>query len=154
YITDGAGGRVWAFDGDSTVTLIKQLSGGGVTYGGVLRGIAGWRGALWVGIRDGSGLSILRYDPSTSSGQASWSRPVTGLTGTDPEAMVIWSDQLWMGVIAAPTGGVAGFVNPLTFRSSGTLDSGLIAFGLPGVGKLLRSVTLVCSAIVSPQTIK
>ena len=43
-------------------------------------------------------------------------------------------------------------VNPLTFAASGTLDSGLIAFGLPGVSKLLKSVTLVCQAIVSPQT--
>lgn len=161
YVTDGVGGRVWAFDGDSTVTLVKQLSSGGASYGGILRAAATWRGALWVGIRDGAGLSLLRFDPSPfgsaqgGSGQAGgWSRPVTGITGTDPEAIVVWSDQLWMGTIVAPTAGVAGFVNPLTFGASGTLESSLIAFGLPGVSKLLRSVTLVCSAIVSPQTIK
>jgi hypothetical protein len=148
YITDGLGGRVWAFDGDSTVTLVKQLSSGGASYGGILRAAAAWRGSLWVGIRDGSGLSILRYDG------VGWSRPVTGITGTDPEAIVVWSDQLWMGTISAPTAGVSGFVNPLTFAASGTLESGLVAFGLPGVSKLLKSVTLVCSAIVSPQTIK
>jgi hypothetical protein len=148
YITDGVGGRVWAFDGESAVTLVRQLSSGGASYGGILRAVAAWRGALWVGIRDGSGLSILRYDG------VGWSRPVTGITGTDPEAMVVWSDQLWMGTIAAPASGVAGFANPLTFRASGTLDSGLVAFGLPGVSKLLRSVTLVCSAIVAPQTIR
>jgi hypothetical protein len=148
YIADGVGGRIWSFDGDSKVELVKQLSSGGAAYGGALRGIAAWRGALWVGAQDGSGIGLLRYDG------AGWSRPVTGVTGTDPEALATYNDQLWIGTISAPTGGAVWPVNPLTFAASGTLESGLISLGLPGVSKLLRSVTLVCSALASPQTVK
>jgi hypothetical protein len=152
YITDGVGGRVWAFDGESTVTLIKELASGGATYGGILRGIAAWRGAIWVGIRDGSGVGILRYDPATGSGQAGWSRAVTGITGTDPETMAVYAGDLWQGTINASA--AIWRVSATTFGGSGTVESGLVAFGLPGVSKLLKSVTLVCSALVSPQTIK
>lgn len=148
YVADGVGGRIWSFDGESRVELVKQLSSGGAAYGGLLQGIAAWRGALWVGVRDGSGLGLLRFDGS------GWSRSVTGIAGIDPEAMTTYNDQLWLGTINAPTSGVLYQVDALTFAAAGTLESGLIAFGLPGVSKLLRSVTLVCSAIVSPQTIK
>jgi hypothetical protein len=163
YVGDGVSGRIWAWDG-SRLSVVRQLSSGGTAYTGELLGLAAWRGALWVSILGTTGLDLLRYDPSASSepalsaakGQAAWSRPVraVGAANSTVERIVAYGDRLCVG-----TGSAGGFgdvypVNPLTFGASGTLDSGLISCGLPGVSKLFRSVTVVTSAIVSSQTVK
>jgi hypothetical protein len=157
YIGDQIAGRIWSWDG-SRLQIVRELAAVGAAYGGQLRGLAAWRGALWVGIQQSGGLGLLRYTPSVgsldSSGrQAAWSRPVAGLTGSDVAGLGVFSDQL---VIGGSQGGAARAysVRPAQFQATGQLESGLIDAGLPGTSKLLRSVTIVTSAIVSPRTVQ
>jgi hypothetical protein len=164
YLGDVVAGRIWSWDG-SRLQVVHELSAVGATYGGQIRGMVAWRGALWVGIQQGGGIGLLRYAPSTSPGQASassldssgrqaaWSRPVTGLTGTDVYGLGVFSDQLVVG--GSQSGASRSYsVRPAQFQATGQLESGLIDAGLPGTSKLLRSVTIVTSALVSPQTVQ
>lgn len=147
YLGDAVAGRIYAWD-ESDLVVIRELSRVGVPYPGNLAGLAVWRGALWAGvIESGSTLSLLRYD-----GKA-WSRPVTGLTGTDVAALGVFTDQLYVGTVQ--TGAAKLYrVRADQFAASGNLVSGLIDAGLPGTSKLLRSVTIVTSAIASPQSVQ
>jgi len=149
YIGDSVAGRIYTWDG-SELKVLRDLSIVGSTYGGSLRGLAAWRSALWVGVQQaGGGLAVLRYDPASGS----WSRPVSGLTGTDVASLGVFGDQLYVGTSQAGAARVYR-VNPSQFGSSGQLETGLIDAGLPGVAKLLRSVTIVTSALVSPQSVQ
>jgi hypothetical protein len=152
YVGDGVSGRIWAWDG-SSLRVVRELSSGGSVYTGELLGLVAWRGALWVSVvAAGGGLELLRYDPTTGA----WSRPVTGFSGASGavERMLVFGDRLFVGSNRAGSLGLVEPVDPLTFGSTGTLTSGLISCGLPGVSKLFRSVTIVTSAIASPQTVK
>ena len=156
YIGDGAAGRIWSWDG-SRLRVVRELSSGGTAYAGELLGLASWRGALWVTVVDGGSLSLLRYQPaSTSGGDESWSRPVSGVGAASSAAdrCQVYAGKLFVGSNKAAGGGLLYGVNPLTFGSSGTLTTGLISCGLPGVSKLFRSVTIVTSAMVSPQSVE
>ena len=157
YIGDQVAGRIWSWDG-SRLQIVRELSAVGAPYGGQLRGLAAWRGALWVGIQQGGGIGLLRYAPSASSldssgRQAAWSRPVTGLTGTDVFGLGVFADQLVVG--SSQSGAARSYrIAASQYQATGQLESGLIDAGLPGTSKLLRSVTIVTSAIVSPQTVQ
>lgn len=154
YIGDSAGGRVYSWDG-SSLRVILELSTAGSTYSGWIVALASWRGALWIGIVDTGGtLGVLRYEPSDSaSGRANVCRPVTGLAGADWRAATVWQDRLYLA--NAQTGAAKLFrLDPTLFGGSGTLESGLVDCGLPGVSKLLRSVTLVAGPVVSGHSVQ
>ena len=80
YLGDKYSGRIWRWDGDR-LKLFHQLAAPGSPYSAEIRGMVAYQGALWVSIVDTDGtIGLLRFD-----GNQSWSRPVTGLTGTTPE---------------------------------------------------------------------
>jgi hypothetical protein len=161
YIGDQSSGRIWAWDGSDLVT-VRELGRTGVAYSGTLAGMAARRGALWVGVIESAGsCSLLRYAPSASSepalsgakGQAAWTRPVQGIAATDIASLGIFADVLYVGTQQTGAAKLYRVLNN-QFGASGVVTSGLIDCALPGVSKLLRSVTIVTAAIVSPQTIQ
>ena len=95
-----------------------------------------------------SGVGLLRYDPTSGV----WSRPVTGLTGSDVRSLGVYADQLFVGTTQTGAARVYRVV-PAQYQATGQLETGLIDAGLSGITKLLRSVTVVTAALVSPQTI-
>jgi hypothetical protein len=66
----------------------------------------------------------------------------------------VYADRLYVATSKTSGAGLVTPVDPLTFGASGTLDSGLVSCGLPGVSKLFKAITIVTSALVSPQTVK
>jgi hypothetical protein len=142
YIGDFFNGRVYRFDG-SDLTVAFELGTVEVPYSGGLYPAA-WRGGLWTGIidRGATTLGVLRYDGETLF------RPVTGLSGigTDWRAATVWGDLLFLGTAMVGSAKVVK-VDPAKYGGSGTLETGLLSFGLPGVSKLLRSVTIVTAAM-------
>lgn len=142
YIGDFFNGRVYRFDG-TDLTVAFELGTASAGYAGGLYPAA-WRGGLWCGIidRGAATLGVLRYDGETLF------RPVTGLSGVglDWRAAAVWADVLYLGTALVGAAKVVK-VDPSKYGGSGTLETGLISFGLPGVTKLLRSVTLVTAAM-------
>jgi hypothetical protein len=150
YIGDSLGGRLYSWDG-SSLRIVIELAGPGQTYSGWITAPVSWRGAVWVGIQDASGgtLGVLRYDPTTGT----ISRPIAGLAGTDWRAGTVWADRLYLAT-TQPGAAKLMKVDPTLYGGSGTLESGLIDCGLPGVSKLLRSVTLVTGPMVSGHSVQ
>ena len=145
YVLGSPDGRIFKWDG-STLTQVYQLATLAAPYAGTLFGAAQWQGALWIGILDGAGgLGLLRYDGT------SWSRPVTGLTGAALRKLQVFNGQLYAASTRAGVGTVYGTTGGV--RPTGTLETSLIDGGLPSVPKVLRSVTLVHSALASGQSI-
>ncbi|MCC7367369.1 MAG: hypothetical protein IT306_03040 [Chloroflexi bacterium] len=147
YLGCSPGGQVLRWDG-AQLTRVLQLGTPLVPHTGDIRGMAVWNGALWVATVDAGGILLLRYD-----GRA-WSRPATGVPGTASRALAAYNDQLYVGT-QRTTVGAQGTVWRVAsgVRTSGTVESGLISCGLPGVPKLLKSVTLVTSALASGQAV-
>jgi hypothetical protein len=149
YIGDLTTGRLYRWDG-SALALAFQVGGApGYAASGALVP-ASWRGAVWTGVVEAGGtLGVLRYDPRTGARH----RALAGLTGTDWRSSAVWADRLYLG--SSQAGAAKLFrVDPTLYGGSGTLTSGLIDCGLPGVSKLFRSVTLVCEAIVSGHSVQ
>jgi hypothetical protein len=145
YIGDAIGGRLYSFDG-TDLELEFQLGTPTTPFPGFLP-VHAWGDALWLGVLDGGAVSLLRYDGRTRY------RAVTGLTGSDARVVGSFGDVLYLGT--AQTGASKVYkVDPTLFGGSGTLTSGLISFGLPGISKLLRSVTLVTAAMPSGQSVQ
>lgn len=153
YLGCGLHGEIYRWDGTS-LELVLRLATRDAAYTVAIRGMAVWGGALWVSIADGSGTTgLLRYDPSASLGLAGWSRPFKGAPGSTPNYLVQFLGDLYLST-QQTSAATAGYVRTTTFGASGQLESGLISCDLPGVSKLFRSVTIVTSAIASPQTIQ
>ena len=146
YVLGSPDGRIFKWDG-ATLTEVYQLATPAQPYTGTLFGAAAWQGALWIGINDGAGgLGLLRYDG------ASWSRPSSGLTGTALRKLQVFNGQLYAASTRAGAGTVYGTTGGV--RATGTLETSLIDAGLPSVLKMLRSVTVVHSALASGQSIQ
>lgn len=147
YLGCGLDGEVYRWDGTS-LELVFRLATRDAAYSVAIRGMAVWSGALWVSIADGSGTSgLLRYDGT------SWSRPVKGAAGSIPNYLVPFLGGLYLST--EQTGlATVGYVRATSFAASGQLESGLVSCGLPGVSKLFKSVTIVTSAIGTPQTVQ
>ena len=145
YLGCGLGGEVYRWDG-TRLELAFRLATRDAAYSVAIRGMAVWDGALWISILDGAGASgLLRYDGEGLS------RPVLGVTGTVPSALAVY-----VGDLHLVSGGPGSFVRVRggAYRASGQLESGLISCDLPGVSKLFKSVTIVTSALVSPQAVQ
>jgi hypothetical protein len=148
YLGTGVDGEIYRFDG-SRLELAYRLAVRGTAYASKILGMAAWAGALWVCIADGTGTTgLLRYD-----GKA-WSRPLRGLGGSGPRYLAPYGAMLGLGTQQASGAGVVHLVDPALIVGTGQLESGLISCGLPGVSKLMKSVTLVTAAIASPQTVQ
>ena len=147
YFGDKYYGRIWRWDGDR-LKLFHQLAAPGSPYSAEIRGMVAYQGALWVSIVDTDGtIGLLRFD-----GNESWSRPVTGLTGTTPEDLAEFNGDLYM--LTSATGASKLRATDGTFGGSGNVESGLIDARLSGTDKLWRGVTIRHSALVSPQTVE
>ena len=150
YIGDSIGGRVYSWDG-SRLEVVFELAQPGASYAGWITAPVSWRGAVWVGIQDASGgtLGVLRYDPDTGA----VTRPVAGLTGSDWRAGTVYGDRLYLATTQTGASKLVK-IDPTLYGGSGQLVSGLVSFGLPGVSKLLRSVTLVTAPMPSGQSVQ
>lgn len=146
YLGDAYDGKIYSWDGES-LKVVRQLGSDASAYSPQIRGLAVWRGALWVSVADTSGgtLGLLRFDGTA------WSRPASGLTGTTPMGLATYSGALYY--LTAKSGASALYNTNGTFRSSGEVESGLIDASLNGTGKQWRGVTISHSAIVSGQSI-
>jgi len=159
YLGCGLDGEVYRWDG-TNLDLVFRLSKRDQPYTAIIRGMAVWDGALWLAVVDGVGSTgLVRYDPSLgssgpSSGQASLTRPVRGLSGSTPGYLAVYQGKL--SVTTTLTGGVGtvNHVNPSVYGAAGQIESGLISCGLPGISKLFKSVTIVTSSMVSPQSVQ
>jgi hypothetical protein len=147
YLGDKYAGRIWRWDG-TELKLHHQLGTPSVPYTAEIRGMVAYQGGLWVSIVDTDGsIGMLRFD-----GNQSWSRPVTGLTGTTPEALAEYNGQLHL--LTSATGASKLWATDGTFGGAGNVESGLIDAHLSGTDKLWRGVTIRHSALVSPQTVE
>jgi len=146
YLGDVDGGRIWTWDG-SQARQVYQLGSQASAYAAPIYGLGVWNGALWAAIQDGAGGSgLLRYD-----GRA-WSRPVVGLTGGDPRWVVVYGGKRARGV--GKTGDARAYRTDGTYGASGTLETGLFDGRLPSVDKVLRSVTVTHSALLTGQSVQ
>ncbi|MCC6224714.1 MAG: hypothetical protein IT201_14620 [Thermoleophilia bacterium] len=149
YLGSGTDGQVYRWDG-SSLELKKQLATAQNGYATPMRGLVNWQGALWAPylISVGS-LGLLRYDPRLDA----WSRPSTGLTGDEPMVGVSFLGALYLGT---KRGSSPTHVYRTTgkYQASGTTDTGLFDAGLPHVDKVLRTVTILHSALASGQSIQ
>lgn len=147
YLGDKYFGRIWRWDG-TELKLHHQLGTPSVPYTAEIRGMVTYQGGLWVSIVDTDGsIGLLRFD-----GNQSWSRPVTGLTGTTPEDIAEYNGQLHL--LTSATGASKLWATDGTFGGAGNVESGLIDARLSGTDKLWRGVTIRHSALVSPQTVE
>lgn len=147
YLGDKYAGRIWRWDG-TELKLYHQLGTPAVPYTAEIRGMVAYQGGLWVSIVDTDGsIGMLRFD-----GNQSWSRPVTGLTGTTPEDLAEYNGQLHL--LTSTTGASKLWATDGTFGSTGYVESGLIDARLSGTDKLWRGVTIRHSELVSPQTVE
>lgn len=143
----GGNGQVLKWDG-ARLTRVLQLGTGLAPHTGELRGMAVWEGALWVATVDAGGALLLRYDGTA------WSRPITSIPVQAPRDLEVFNGRLLLGTYNT-TGGAQGILYRTWtgVRTSGTLESGLVSCGLPGVSKLMKSVTITTSALVSGQAV-
>ena len=147
YLGDKYYGRIWRWDGDR-LRLFHQLGVPGTPYSAEIRGMVAYQGGLWVSIVDTDGtIGLLRFD-----GNESWSRPVTGLTGTTPEDLCEFNGDLYF--LTSATGASKLRATDGTFGSTGYVESGLIDARLSGSDKLWRGVTVRHSALAATQTVE
>ena len=136
FLGDSVYPRIYAWDG-SAMRVVLDGVGLDYPFSGAVNVLASWRGALWAGVVDADGtLALVRYDGESVC------RPVTGLTGTAWRAGHVYGDRLYLGTQQTGAAKVMK-VDPSLYGGSGWVQTGLIDFGLPGVSKLLRSVTIV-----------
>jgi hypothetical protein len=147
YVGCALDGEIYRWDGDD-LTLMLRLATRDAGYGASILGMAAWAGALWVAIQDGAGgTGLLRYDG------ASWSRPVRSILGSTPGYLAEYAGALHY-TTSQTSAATFGRAAALSFAGSGVLESGLINCGLPGVAKLMKSVTIVTSAVAASQSIQ
>jgi hypothetical protein len=147
YLGCTPNGQVLRWDG-ANLTRVLQLGTPLAPHNGEIRGMTVLDGALWVATADASGTMLLRYD-----GKA-WSRPIYAIPAAAPRDLLPYNGRLHLGTFNT-TGGAQGpwFRTSTGVRTAGTLESGLVSCGLPGVSKLMKSVTIVTSALVSGQAV-
>jgi hypothetical protein len=147
YLGDAVQGRIWKWNG-SDLTLAHQLGSDLSPYTAEIKGMVAWRGGLWVSILDTDGTcALLRFD-----GRDSWSRPVTGLSGTTPGALCVYNDQLYYATNS--TGAARLYKTNGTFTSAGSVESALINADLTGTGKLWTGIKINHTALVSGQSVQ
>ena len=147
YLGDKYSGRIWRWDGDQ-LKLYHQLGTPAVPYTAEIRGMVAYQGGLWVTIVDTDGtIGLLRFD-----GNQSWSRPVTGLTGTTPEDIAEYNGQLHL--LTSETGASKLWATDGTFGGSGSVEGGLMDARLSGTSKLWRGVTVRHSALAATQSVE
>lgn len=148
YLGTGLDGGIYSWDG-TALRLARQLAGAGAPYGGELRGMAVWNGALWVSVADGAGgIGLLRHDGAGGG----WSRPVAGLAGTSPRGLAVYNGQLYPLTHKAGQAQISRTDG--TYRASGQLETGLFDARLPGVDKVPLAVTLVHAPLGTGQSIE
>jgi len=143
YLGVGLEGGIVTWGG-ARLALVRQLGTAAAPYGGELRGMAVWGGALWISIADGAGaVGLLRYDGT------GWTRPATGLLGTEPRGLAVYNGQLC--VLTRKTGAAAMHRTNGTVRATGQVETGLFDARLPSVDKVLRSVILAHAPLGAGQ---
>lgn len=147
YLGDAVQGRIWRYDGND-ISLYHQLGSDINPYTPVIKGMATWRGGLWVGIADEDGTMALLRD----NGSTDWSRPVTGLLGTSPGVLRVWDDKLHYATAAS--GAARVYKTDGTFIGSGNVESALIDANLAGTGILWRGVTINHTALAATQSVE
>lgn len=147
YLGDATQGKIWRYDG-SDISLYHQLGSDSNPYTPVIKGMAAWRGGLWVGIVDEDGTMGLLRDNGTED----WSRPVSGLLGTSPGVLRVWEDKLFFATAA--TGAARVYRTDGTFGGSGYAESPLIDANLGGTEKLWVGVTVSHSALAATQSVE
>ena len=148
YLGDKYGGRLWVWDG-TDLSLVHRFGSEQNPYSAEIRGVWSWDGALWVSILDEDGsVGLARLDPDTGA----WSRPVTGLSGTTPEAMAEFQGKL--ALLTSATGASKLYSTDGTYTSSGKVESSLIDARLAGTDKLLRGVTVNHSELAATQSVE
>jgi hypothetical protein len=145
YLGCSPGGLVLRWDG-SQFTKVLQLGTQQLPHTADIRGMTVFGGALWIATHDASGPFLLRYDGE------GWSRPVSGLAAEQPRKLWAYRGELQVGTLNGALG--TWFRSTSGVRTAGTLDSGLLDCGLPGVSKLFRSVTIVTSALATGQAVQ
>ena len=147
YFGDKYKGRIWRWDGDR-LKLYHQLGTDAVPYTAEIRGMVAWQDGLWITIVDTDGtIGLLRFD-----GNQSWTRPVTGLSGTTPEDVCEFAGDLYM--LTSATGASKLRATDGTFGGSGYVESGLIDARLSGTDKQWRGVTVRHSALAATQSVE
>ena len=71
--------------------------------------------------------------------------------GSAVDRLGVYADRLYVATSKTSGAGLVTPVDPLTFGATGTLDSGLVSCGLPGVSKLFKAITIVTSATNDEQ---
>jgi hypothetical protein len=149
YLGMGLRGELWTWDGSALEVVAKGLT----ADGDELRGLAVWRGALWVSARNGSELRLKRFDGS------SWSEPAGG-TAIDASAgsgrgLAVLSNKLYAagrkGSSTAPVVVADAAVFPTAAR---TLETSLFSAGLGADNKVWRSLTVNHATLVSGQSVR
>lgn len=155
FCGSGTGGRVWAFDGDRMVDAYR-LSAPGLEYVEPLRALGVCAGRLYVGhSHPTQGAALLsklpaaaledaetrgRGDAEMEACRLGWHTPSTA-GGGSPRTLATYGGRLYLGDQA--TGAATIYRRePEVYRGSGLLETSLLDGGLPGVPKLLRSLTL------------
>ena len=147
YFGDAYYGRIWSWDG-SEFSLHRQLGTPDNPYSAQILGMVAFDGGLWLSILDTDGtVALLRDD----KGSSDWCRPVTGLSGTTPGPLGIYAGNLYLASNA--TGASKLFNTNGTFRSTATVDSGLMDANLPGEQKLWHQVTVQHTALLSGESV-
>lgn len=147
YLGDAVQGKIWRWDGND-LTLYHQLGSDINPYTPQIKGLATWRGGLWVGIADEDGTMALLRD----NGSEDWSRPVSGLLGTSPGVLRVWDDKLHFATAA--TGAARVYKTDGTFIGTGNVESALIDARLAGTGKLWRSITVSHTPLAATQSVE
>lgn len=146
FIGDAVQGRIWRYDGND-LELWHQLGSDQSPYTAQITSMVAWRGALWVAILDTDNTpALLRY------AGGSWSRPVTGLSGTTPGPLMVYNDQLYYATAA--TGAARLYRTDGTFAASGWVESGLVNADLTGTAKQWVGVRVNHSALAATQSLE
>lgn len=168
FCGSGTGGRIWAFDGSRMVEACC-ISAPGLEYSQPLRALGVQAGRLYVGYNHPSqGTALLcklgaggvsdpetrgRGDPGMESCQLGWWTPATWGSGGNVSAMAVYGGHLQLASEA--TGAATIYrMDPDVHRNSGLLETSILDGGLPGVSKLLRSVTLSHDKLLPGQQLQ
>ena len=168
FCGSGVSGRLWAFDGNR-MSEAYSLSAPGLEYPGPLRALVVCDGRLHVGYEHPTqGAALLAKLPAQGVGRKGsrliigeedlgesrygWFTPCTTGVAATTTALAIYNGQLYMACEAAGAASIYR-MEPASHRDSGLLETSFLDGGLPGIGKLLRSVTLTHDKLLAGQYI-
>jgi hypothetical protein len=143
-------GDVWRWDG-STFEIVGVGVGPSTDE---IRGLAVWRGALWVLVRNGTELRLRRYDGEHWSEPGQSAASVLSGSANDAQALAGLGGKLYGCGIKASTAPVLVAAQGTYPTSAKTLETVLFDGGLPADSKVFRSVTINHAALAASQSIQ